>query len=135
MRRSIRNAVQARAANRCEYCVCPASHTTDVYSVEHIVPEWRGGSDDLANLAFSCSGCNTYKQVFTTGRDTVTQTDVSLFHPRQQVWGEHFAWDNTKTVVVGQTPVGRATVDRLRMNRESVVNLRRLLVSARLHPP
>ncbi|MBL7977413.1 MAG: HNH endonuclease [Bacteroidetes Order II. Incertae sedis bacterium] len=28
--------------------------------MEHIIPVVGGGSDDLKNLAFSCSGCNNY---------------------------------------------------------------------------
>ena len=135
MRRSVRKMVQARAESLCEYCRCPATHTTDVYVVERMETEGRGGSNEPDNLAFSCSGCNAYKPVSTAGNDPLTQTAVPLFHPRTQVWGEHFAWDATKTVVNGQTPTGRATVERLRLNREPVVNLRRVPIAAGLHPP
>ena len=41
---------------RCEYCRSPATHTTNVYEVEHILPEAWGGTDAMDNLAFSCSG-------------------------------------------------------------------------------
>jgi hypothetical protein len=34
-----------------------------------------------------------------------------------------------------QSPCGRATVEALRLNRLGVVNLRRLLRNANLHPP
>jgi hypothetical protein len=37
--------------------------------------------------------------------------------------------------VIGKTPCGRATVEALRLNRFGVVNLRRLLRDANLHPP
>ena len=135
MRRSLRNIVQSRASNRCEYCRCPATHTTDVFEVEHIHPEARGGTDDLENLAFSCSGCNTFKQAAVIATDPSTSQDAPLFHPRQQNWADHFEWDSSQTVVVGRTPTGRATVERLRINREAVVNLRRVLLSVGLHPP
>ncbi|MBC8135804.1 MAG: HNH endonuclease [Fibrella sp.] len=135
MRRSLRNAVQLRANDLCEYCRCPATHTTDVFEVEHIHPEARGGTDDLSNLAFSCSGCNTFKQAATVAVDPETEQEASLFHPRLQTWKDHFEWDNSRTIAVGITPTGRATVERLRINRESGVNLRRVLLGAGLHPP
>ncbi|WP_255515627.1 hypothetical protein [aff. Roholtiella sp. LEGE 12411] len=37
--------------------------------------------------------------------------------------------------MIGKTACGRATVEALRLNRSGVVNLRRLLRSANLHPP
>lgn len=39
------------------------------------------------------------------------------------------------TLVIGRTPTGRATVEKLQLNREGVVNLRRLLVTMGQHPP
>ena len=39
---------------------------------------------------------------------------MPLFHPRQHHWSEHFQWQGT--VVVGLTPIGRATVELLAMN-------------------
>jgi hypothetical protein len=38
-------------------------------------------------------------------------------------------------MVMGTTPTGRATVEELKLNREPVVNLRRVLVDVGLHPP
>ena len=60
---------------------------------------------------------------------------VPLFHPRQQRWSQHFLWSQDTTGVVGRTPIGRATVERLRLNREGVVNLRRVLATIGQHPP
>ena len=37
--------------------------------------------------------------------------------------------------MIGITPCGRATVDALQLNRESVVNFRRILVAMGEHPP
>ncbi|MEG4968235.1 hypothetical protein QUB11_16585 [Microcoleus sp. B6-A1] len=37
--------------------------------------------------------------------------------------------------MLGLTPTGRATIDRLQLNREGVVNLRGVLHSIALHPP
>ncbi|MGH9800799.1 MAG: hypothetical protein ACRD82_10580 [Blastocatellia bacterium] len=68
-------------------------------------------------------------------KDPVSQKMVPLFHPRQQIWMEHFAWNEDYTLVSGLTATGRATVERLKLNRKSVVNLRRALATLNLHPP
>jgi hypothetical protein len=39
------------------------------------------------------------------------------------------------TLAIGLTPTGRATVERLQLNREGVVNLRRVLRTIGQHPP
>ena len=43
--------VEERAKGRCEYYQNPRSRTPDDYSVEHIMPRSRAGTDDLDNLA------------------------------------------------------------------------------------
>ena len=60
---------------------------------------------------------------------------VALFHPRQQVWTEHFAWNEDFTQIIGKTPCGRATIQALCLNRNGLINLRRVLVMAGVHPP
>jgi hypothetical protein len=37
--------------------------------------------------------------------------------------------------MIGLTACGRATIAALKLNRLGVVNLRRLLITAQLHPP
>ena len=57
------------------------------------------------------------------------QLAIALCQLRKSCWSDDF------TQVIGKTPCGRATVEALRLNRFGVVNLRRLLRSANLHPP
>ena len=57
-----------------------------------------------------------------------------MYNPRLQIWSEHFQWSDDFTQVIGKTPFGRATVEALRLNRAGVVNLRRVLFGANLHP-
>jgi 5-methylcytosine-specific restriction endonuclease McrA len=57
------NAVALRANNRCEYCGLDmdssfALHMTS--QADHVIPRKAGGTDDLDNLAHSCSSCNGY---------------------------------------------------------------------------
>lgn len=90
---------------------------------------------DTENLAFACSGCNAHKYNKIHGFDPLSSEVASLFHPRQDRWQDHFAWNADFTLIVGITPTGRATVETLCMNREGAVNLRRLLHATGAHPP
>jgi hypothetical protein len=126
---------RARARETCEYCRSQERFAMQSFSLEHILPLQAGGSDDLANLALACQGCNNYKFTRTHGRDPVTGETAVLFHPRQERWSDHFIWSNDFTGIVGLTPTGRATVEILQLNRPGLVNLRRVLNEAGEHPP
>jgi len=43
--------------------------------------------------------------------------------------------DESRTLMIGLTVKGRATVEALRTNREGLVNLRRILHAMGEHPP
>jgi len=130
-----KQAVAERARECCEYCQCQARFSPDPFSVEHITPRSRGGTSDLSNLALSCQGCNNRKYTSVEAIDPVTGETVPLYHPRRQRWVDHFAWNEDYTLVFGLTPTGRATVEKLQLNRASIVNLRRVLQSVDEHPP
>jgi len=89
----------------------------------------------LDNLALACQGCNNHKYTKTEGYDPVTGDMVPLYHPRRQRWRDHFAWNEDFTLIIGLTPTGRATVETLWLNREGLVNLRRILYALGEHPP
>ncbi len=93
------------------------------------------GTDDLFNLAWSCLCCNNIKHISVTAFDPETEQVVPLFHPRQDVWEDHFKWSEDTTLMIGKTPVGRATIARLQLNRFGLVNYRRVLAAAGEHPP
>lgn len=130
-----RAAVIHCACGCCEYCWAQEQFAPDPFSVEHIVPTVKGGTNALSNLAYSCQGCNGRKYVSTTAIDPATGDSVSLYHPRLHQWREHFAWNEDYTHIIGLTPIGRATVDRLHLNRTGLVNLRSILVTVGSHPP
>ena len=127
--------VVERAKGCCEYCQSQERYSPDPFSVEHIIPLSRGGVNDLENLAFACQGCNNRKYTNVEALDPVNQSTVPLFHPRQHVWAEHFAWSDDGALVLGLTPIGRATIEKLQLNRSGLVNLRRVLFEAGEHPP
>lgn len=129
-----RQAVSDRAAGKCEYCKSPESYSIATFSIEHILPKVKDGNDNFDNLAFSCQQCNNHKYTAVEHPDPVNGRVVPLFNPRIESWAQHFAWDVSCTKIVGMSGPGRATVDRLKLNRDGVVNLRRLLFEKNLHP-
>jgi hypothetical protein len=131
----LRARVAARARERCEYCLSPARYATQRLSVEHASPRGKGGTNAFENLALSCQGCNNHKYNHVEAPDPVSGELVPLYNPRQHRWAEHFAWSADTLLMVGISPIGRATVDALFLNRPGVVNLRRLLVAFNEHPP
>lgn len=131
----IRRLIRAQARGLCEYCRCPENHSTQLFSVDHIWPQSRQGTDDADNLALSCQGCNNKKYNKTSAPDPVTGAQAPLYNPRQQRWADHFAWIDEGLTISGLTATGRATVACLELNREGVVNLRGLLLLGNLHPP
>ena len=130
-----KNDVVERAKGCCEYCRSQARFAMQSFSVEHIVPRSRDGKTEIENLALACQGCNNHKYTKTKGRDPVNGDLVPLYHPRVQKWRDHFAWNEDCTLIIGLTPVGRATVEALCLNRDGLVNLRRVLYAMGTHPP
>jgi hypothetical protein len=132
---ALRRFVHERAAGVCEYCRSQACFSPQPFSVEHILPRSAGGDTTEDNLALSCQGCNGHKYIKQYAADPFTRQMAALFHPRAQMWRDHFAWSSDTTVVIGLTPTGRATVEALRMNRPELVSLHAILYAARKHPP
>jgi 5-methylcytosine-specific restriction endonuclease McrA len=83
----VRAQVRERAQNACEYCCL---HQEDsplaTLHIEHIIPKFHGGSDDIDNLALACIDCNLHKGTNLTGIDPETGALTELFHPRHQEW-------------------------------------------------
>ncbi|MCG6135904.1 MAG: HNH endonuclease [Nostoc sp. LLA-1] len=133
--REQKTAIVKRANGCCEYCKSQIKFAIQAFSVEHILPRSRGRTTMLDNLALSCQGCNNHKYNKTEGRDNISGTIASLYNPRQQKWNEHFAGNEDFTLVIRLTPTGRTTVETLQLNRNGVVNLRRVLYAMGEHPP
>ncbi|MGO9601402.1 MAG: HNH endonuclease [Isosphaeraceae bacterium] len=118
-----RQSVRQRALDRCEYCRLPQSAQPFVtFHVEHIIARQHGGTDHPDNLWLACERCNAAKGPNLSGRDSATGNIERLFDPRHQEWPEHFQFQGP--VIVGLTPVGRATVDVLKMTDRRRVQLR-----------
>jgi len=133
--KALREQVKRRAGFRCEYCQTSEWLNGIEGEIDHIIPRVEGGTNRSDNLCLACTACNGYKQAKTAGNDPVTEQTVALFHPRQQRWGEHFAWSDDGTQIVGLSSCGRATVEVLRLNHPLRVSARAVWVHAGYHPP
>jgi hypothetical protein len=67
--------------------------------------------------------------------DPVTGEAVSLFHPIQDSWSEHFQWSPDGSVIEPLTQVARATIEALKINRPQMVRMRTIWVTLGEHPP
>jgi hypothetical protein len=126
MDRETRTLVRQRAQNRCEYCLLRQEDSVIAHHVEHIVAKQHGGTDEPGNLALACHRCNYRKGPNLTGIDPATGAIVALFHPRQDLWTEHFHMQGFR--IEGLTPVARATVRVLAMNDARRLELRAILL-------
>jgi hypothetical protein len=119
----LREEVFARAHDCCEYCLTWLEIVLEM-EVDHIIPVVAGGETVLDNLCLACISCNSHKRDAQSAIDPETGEQTPLFNPRQQNWHDHFQWDDAFTHVIGLTPIGRATISQLNMNRDLVVKAR-----------
>lgn len=119
----------------CAYCRTGELVSGIPLTIDHIVPVARGGATRFENLCLACRTCNEFKATAVAATDPLTQETVSLFHPRQQRWPDHFAWSPDGAKVEGRTAIGRATVVALRMNGALIVAARRRWCAVGWHPP
>ena len=100
-----------------------------------MIARQHGGPTAPGNLAFACPNCNEHKGPNLASLDRATSRTklVRLFNPRQHRWDYHFAFDGP--LIVGRTPIGRATVNLLNMNARWMVALRAALIAEGVFPP
>lgn len=118
--------IRRRSRFRCEYCQFPERCAELSFQMDHVIARQHSGKDDLANLAFACFRCNSHKGTNLAGIDPQSGLLSRLFHPRQDVWRENFVWKGP--TLTGLTPVGRATISVLRINRPDAVLARAALM-------
>ena len=89
----------------------------------------------MNNLAAACYRCNEFKGAKTSGRDPLSEESADLFHPRIQLWPDHFIWTERGLYIEGKTAIGRATIETLRMNNAYVTESRKIWIVEDWHPP
>src|SRR5215467_342956 len=78
-----RRVVRERAHRRCEYCHADERWQFVRFTIDHVLPQPAGGSDDADNLALACRNCNERRGNRLEGRDPETAEVVPLFNPRR----------------------------------------------------
>lgn len=132
---AIQRQVRAKFGDRCAYCRTAEFLTATTFEFEHIVPLSAGGQTIFENVCLSCPMCNRYKSDSFTAIDPLSKMECLLFDPQKQTWTEHFAWSENGSEIIGLTPVGRATVVALNMNRSAMIRVRKMWAAMREHPP
>lgn len=131
--RALADEVILRAGGRCEYCRLSQAGQEATFHIDHVTPRAAGGPTESENLALACVSCSLRKWAKQTAADPQSGDEVPLFHPRRDVWADHFRWDGA--VVVPLTPTGRATAAALAMNRPLIVAIRLEESERGRHPP
>jgi hypothetical protein len=119
---TLRSLIIIRADRRCEYCKLSQTGQEATFHIDHVHPVAAGGITDEKNLALACVSCSLHKAAKQTAIDPQTAEETPLFNPRIQKWSEHFRWD--VAILVGLTPIGRATIATLKMNRSLILAIR-----------
>jgi hypothetical protein len=132
MRKALEDEVWRRANGRCEYCHLPSAFHRGPFQIDHIIPDQHEGPTVSENLAIACLRCNNRKGPNLAGIPPGTKEIVRLFNPRADVWTEHFRWDGS--LLVGLTPIGKATIAVLAINHPSAKAVREELMAEGVFP-
>lgn len=103
------------------------------FHIDHVIPTSKGGSDELDNLALACVSCNLSKSDRLSFVDSETSTAVAAFNPRLDDWNVHFRFEAYQ--LLGLTPIGRATIEALKLNSPNRILIRKAEESLGLYPP
>ena len=128
----LRRLVMTRASHLCEYCLV---HEEDTYlgcQVEHIIAEKHNGLTEEDNLAYACTFCNRAKGTDIGSISTDTGEYTRFFHPRRDLWREHFVMNGT--LIEPLTAVGEVTARLLQFNHRDRVLERDTLAAISRYP-
>ena len=91
-----------------------------------------GGPTAASNLALACVSCSLRKGGKEAAIDPDTGLEFPIFNPRQDDWSEHFDWEVVR--LIGLTPIGRATIHALDLNRPLILSIRHEEAAVGRHP-
>ena len=78
----LRRQVQARAGQRCEYCLLHDDDAFLPHEPDHIIAVKHHGKTNEANLAWTCFVCNRAKGSDLASIDDVSGDIIRLLNPR-----------------------------------------------------
>jgi|SRR6185312_4969384 hypothetical protein len=129
---SLARRVRERAGHRCEYCLLPEAYSSIPFEIDHVVPEQHGGATAFSNLALACFADNHHKGPNLASIDPKDGRKAWLFDPRRHQWHRHFRWKDA--VLMGRTPIGRATIAVMQINAPHRVAQRQALMDEGIFP-
>jgi 5-methylcytosine-specific restriction endonuclease McrA len=68
--------IRQRAGFLCEYCHSSEEASTSLFTLDHLIPQSLGGTDNEDNLALACHRCNGRRYNFIDGIDPETQMSI-----------------------------------------------------------
>jgi HNH endonuclease len=125
---ALRKQVYERARGCCEYCLIPDIATFAPHEIDHIIAEKHAGLTEAENLALACTLCNKHKGSDLSSIDPETGDIAPLYHPRQDLWREHFHLKGTEFNALSAK--ARVTIRLLQLNRQDRIEERQLLLKA-----
>jgi len=128
----LRRLVVQRSGDRCEYCHLSQAGQEATFHIDHVRPMTMGGPTAASNLALACVSCSLRKGGKETAIDPDTGLEFPIFNPRQDDWSEHFDWEVVR--LIGLTPIGRATIHALDLNRPLILAIRHEEAAVGRHP-
>jgi len=128
----LRTAIARRASHRCEYCLLHEDDSYSRHQIDHIISRKHGGLSTLANLAYACIRCNSWKGSDLGSFEASVGRLIPFFHPRNQHWYDHFRLQGA--VIELLTLEGLVTARLLRLNLDQRVIERNLLISLGRYP-
>lgn len=132
-RKHLKKWIAIRAGGRCEYCRVLEYLSHYEFHLEHIIGQQHGGTSLPENLAYVCSWCNWKKGPNIATILAPGGALIPLFNPRLQNWFDHFEVDSSG-LLVGKSPVGRATIRLLELNHAERVRERIEMMTAGCYP-
>ena len=128
----LRKTVTQRAKHLCEYCLFHEEDALNTFHIEHIIPLKHNGKTIFSNLAYACPFCNNFKGTNIGTYLNNDQVFVPLYHPRQDIWSEHFFLSGF--IIEPLTKIGEATINILCLNEEKRLLERSLLQEIGRYP-
>jgi hypothetical protein len=114
-----RKALRRRFHFRSGYCGVRESDVGAELTVDHFHPRARGGADTEENWVYCCHACNEFKGEWWRPRSM-----RRILYPLRDRMANHVA-EREDGTLVGTTSTGRFHIERLRLNRDSLVACRR----------
>lgn len=102
------------------------------FQIDHIIAKQHGGETVIENLALSCFHCNTCKGPNIGGIDPESGKLIRLYHPRRDLWEQHFRW--VGPTLIGLSAIGRTKIGVLAINDPDYVAVRQALLTEGVFP-